>query len=296
MPNSCLTILLCAALAGCSSGPPNPSFPVTTRQARAILREMKADPKPLDRPVVVVAGLLDPGFNVSTLAGTLRKAATQADVTTVTFFGLNTRTFDGCRDYLIDAVERAFGETGTKTTIEVDVIGFSMGGLVARHASRPREDGKRLVIRRLFTICTPHRGARLAEIPTLDRRSIDMRSGSAFLDQLDGALADADFEMYSYTRLGDLIVGEENAAPPGETPWWVPTPPLSFAHLNAATDPRIMADITRRLRGEEPLATRPPAPFDGDAEAAPRVAGPRREGDEVPDISGFDGTAPAGGT
>ncbi len=292
MRTTCPTILLCVALAGCSSGPPNPSFPVTTRQAKTILREMRADPRPLDRPVVVIAGLLDPGLAVSSMAGTLRKATNGGDdVTTVTFFSLTTGTFDGCRDYLIRSVDEAFGDNGTDQTIEVDVIGFSMGGLVARHASRPRDDGKRLAIRRLFTICTPHRGARMADLPTLDRRAKDMRAGSPFLAELDEALAEADYELYTYTRLGDWIVGEENAAPPGETPWWVPTPPFSFAHLNAVTDPRITADIARRLRGEEPLAATPPAPFD--AEGGPE---PSNAGLEVPLKPGFDGAGAAGGT
>lgn len=247
----------------------NPSFPVTTAEAKAALREMRRDPRPLDRPVVIAAGLLDAGMDVSEMAGVLRRVTVNGDrdkIMTATFMSLTTGSFDGCRDHLIEKIERTWGGTGTGETIEVDVIGFSMGGLVARHASRPRTDGgTRLVIRRLFTISTPHRGARMAGMPTFDDRTIDMRAGSDFLTALDDALPAADYTMCSYTRLGDLIVGPENAAPPGRDPWWVPTPPLSFSHLGAATDPRIMADIARRLRGELPLTTEPPAPLSEDA-------------------------------
>jgi hypothetical protein len=35
---------------------------------------------------------------------------------------------------------------------------------------------------------------------------------------------------------------------------------MSFAHLGAANDTRILADIARRLRGEVPLTTEPPTP------------------------------------
>lgn len=255
---------LAASVLGCAAKQ-NPSFPVTIAEAKAALREMTRDPQPLDRPVIIAAGLFDAGMDVAEMAGTLRRVTVNGDrdkIVTATFMGLTTGSFDGCRDHLIRKVERTWGRTGTDETIEVDVIGFSMGGLVARHASRPRDDGgKRLVIRRLFTISTPHRGARMAGMPTLDDRAVDMRAGSEFLAELDEALPDADYTMYSYTRLGDWIVGPENAAPPGRDPWWVPTPPMSFSHLGAATDPRIMADIARRLRGEPPLTTEPPAPI-----------------------------------
>ncbi len=253
---------VCAVLAGCATQQ-NPSFPITTAEAKAALREMRSDPKPLERPVIIAAGLFDAGMDVDQIAGTLRRVTGDNDmVVTATFMSLTTGTFDGCRDHLIEKVERAWGTTETGETIEVDVIGFSMGGLVARHASRPRTDGgTRLAIRRLFTISTPHRGARMAGMPTFDDRTIDMRSGSEFLAELDAALPDADYTMYNYTRLGDWIVGVENAAPPGQTAWWVPTPPASFSHLGAATDPRIMADIARRLRGDPPLTTEPPTPL-----------------------------------
>ena len=227
-------------LVGCA-GQQNPSFPVTTAEAKTALDVMRRNPQPLDRPVIIAAGLFDAGFDVQQMAGTLRRVISDDDmVVTAAFMSLTTGSFDGCRDYLIDKVERTWGVTDTNETIEVDVIGFSMGGLVARHASRSRTDGgKRLVIRRLFTISTPHRGARMARIPTLDDRTVDMRAGSVFLAELDDALPDAGYTIYSYTRLGDWIVGAENAAPPGRTAWWVPTPPLSFSHLAAANESRV---------------------------------------------------------
>jgi pimeloyl-ACP methyl ester carboxylesterase len=224
---------------------------------------MRKDPQPLERPVVLAAGLLDLGFDVSRIQSVLNDAGGDRDkVITVTFWALDTGSFDGCRDHLIDRVEDSFGSTGTDETVEVDVIGFSMGGLVARHAARPRSDGgKRLNVRRLFTISTPHQGARMAGVMFLDQRANDMRVGSEFLAELNADLADADYDVYPYVRLGDSIVGAENAAPPGHTPWWVAPPAFSFAHLDAAADPRIIADIIRRLRNEPTLAVDPPTPL-----------------------------------
>jgi hypothetical protein len=161
-----------------------------------------------------------------------------------------------------------------------------MGGIVSRHAARPREDGRRLRVRRLFTIASPHRGARMATLPTLDRRQIDMRPGSPFLAELDGALEQADYELVTYARLGDAVVGAANSAPHGRDPWWVDCPPLGFAHLGAGHDHRILADIARRLRGEEPLVREPPVPV----EEAAKLRGTRPGPDGPPGPGATAGT------
>ncbi|MCH8164791.1 MAG: hypothetical protein IH889_04210 [Planctomycetes bacterium] len=281
-------VLPAATLAGCSTAPGadgqnlgniatsaqrsadrsyNPSFGLSITDAKAILRDMRMDPKPLERPVIVAGGIFDPGIIAQGIASKLRRLTTDGDrIISVSFTGFSADTFDECRDRLIEAIERRFPSDNPAETVEVDVIGFSMGGLVARHAARPREvAGKRLNARRLFTISTPHRGARQAGLPTWDQRTIDMRADSAFLGGLDTDLPGAEYELYPYVRLGDMIVGQENAAPVGQTPWWVPNAPFAFAHLWAGSDRRILADIARRLRGEAPFATHPPAALPVDA-------------------------------
>jgi hypothetical protein len=116
----------------------------------------------------------------------------------------------------------------------------------------------------LFTIASPHTGADLASLPTFDSRARDMRAGSAFLARLNGETHDGDssgdYQLFAYVRLEDGIVGEEHAAPPGVVSWWVPSG-FTFSHLLAAWDKRILADILRRLRDEEPYSTQPDAPL-----------------------------------
>jgi pimeloyl-ACP methyl ester carboxylesterase len=199
-------MILCTVAAGCSADRPmNPSFAVPMADAKAILRQMQDDPKTLERPLVVAGGIHDPGFVTTRVARTIRRTLDPDDlVTTVSFTGRGKGTFDDCRDYLIESVEKAFGTTNGPATVEVDVIAFSMGGLVVRHAARHRDDGgKQLNVRRLFTISTPHRGARMAGLPTLDHRAVAMRHGSEFLAGLDEALSRAPYELYTYARLGD---------------------------------------------------------------------------------------------
>ena len=87
------------------------------------------------------------------------------------------------------------------------------------------------------------------------------RALSDWLTQMNSASSLPDYPAYSYVRLRDSIVGPSKAALPGRTAWWVDSPIWQSPHLNAPGDPRIVADISRRLRGEEAYATRPAAPL-----------------------------------
>jgi len=260
---------------GCST-PINPSFPITRQDAYRDLDRMRASPQPIERPLVVLGGFLDPGFAPGGVIRAVRPTLDGGPIIRVTF--ATSRRFAECRERVLAAVlealpERTEVESGRYETIEVDVIANSMGGLVARYAAiwpDPPDApdapdtihaDTRLRIARLFTISSPHRGAASANPRSISALERDMATGSAFLEALDAALADAEYELVCYVRLGDVIVGRDNAAPAGTIPHWVAEPPLEAAHLFASYDRRILADIARRLRGEEPLTTAPAAPF-----------------------------------
>lgn len=232
-------LLLVPSLAACAAAEPrNPSLPIDPPFARAELRDMRANPVRAERPILVLGGYADP-IGAAFLAGRLRPLFAGPNITTVSFaFDCE---FDDARESLVEA---AGGE-------EVDVVAVSMGGLVARHAAATGG----LKLRRLFTIATPHAGADLAALPTPDPLMQDMRSDSEFMKKLNAA--PASYELYPYAALGDVIVGTPNAAPAGDHPWWVATGPLAEGHVAAALDPRILADIARRLRGEPAYGTTP---------------------------------------
>ena len=244
--------------AGCAA-PANPSFPVTVAGANAALREMEATPKPLARPLVVLGGYHDPGFGAFVWREEVQRWAKDARIVGVSFpFH---RDFDQCRRDVIAAVDRAFPSDDPEATVEVDVIGASMGGLVGRYAAVHRPGERRLKVVRLITVSSPHRGASWARLPTLSRLHADMRATSAFLNNLEQAEAATpadDYELVPYVRLGDRIVGARNAAPAGTNVWWLPNQPLNLAHFAVNRDPRVRADVARRLRGEEPFTKTPP--------------------------------------
>ncbi len=246
------------ALPGCvAGGPANPSFALTEDEARAELRAMADAPAAFERPVLVLSGYFDPGIASGRLARKLRAATSTPELVSSTHFVWDS-TVEAARQRVIQTAlaEFAGGDEARLREMEFDLVGISMGGLIARAAAA---DGLR--VRRIFTLASPHRGAEGAQLPTLDAKVRSMRAGSGFLQRLDRALMDAEYELVCYVRLGDDVVGEINAAPPGTDLIWMPNAPGQFPHMNVARDDRIAADIARRLRGEAPYAIQPAAPL-----------------------------------
>jgi pimeloyl-ACP methyl ester carboxylesterase len=278
------TICICLALAsllcgggGCLAQPhPNPAFDVTVPDAENALKTMQEAPKPLNRPLVVLGGFNDPGIAANHLRGEFKRLTGDSRVIGVSF--MFCPDFDSCRRIAIEEIERAFPSDDPNWTTEVDVIGVSMGGLVARYAAAApfptaepstraatgKAPLKRLRIARLFTISSPHRGATQASWIALSKMQLDMRVGSPFLIRLNGVESSEQsrdrYEVIPYTRLQDVVVGEANAAPYGQEPWWVDAQPLEDSHSCAILDARIIADVARRLRNEKPFTHGLPQP------------------------------------
>lgn len=250
-----------AQLVGCTTPPPlsNPSFKISEEQADVALHEMKAKPKPLDRPLIVLGGFLDLGFGPYFYAKAVDRYV-DGQILRVTFAS-NTH-FAQCRAKLIATIDRELGDVDSDETVEVDVIGQSMGGLIAIYSALDDPAlGKRLKIKRLFTISSPLSGAKLAMWTPFNVFGFqaDMRPNSNLYQRL--AKTEFDFPIYSYTRLEDGTVGEQYAALPGRNVWWVDNPPWERAHVGVFNDSRVLLDIVRRLRNETPVATDPPAPL-----------------------------------
>jgi pimeloyl-ACP methyl ester carboxylesterase len=264
-----LAPLVSLGCAACQTAPVNPSFPTTLDAARADLARMTENRKPLARPLVIVTGFMDPGFSAFVMKARFSALFGERRIIAISLG--ECFSFEGCRKKVIEAVDREFPTTDPARTTEVDVIGYSMGGVVARYAAlgpvlsgagQAAAPGRTLRIARLFTISSPNFGAEQAQrLPLLHPLQKDLRPGSEFLNRLNAA--EPRYAGYAYIRLGDTTVGQANAALPGRGVWWVATPPLSAPHDRAHADPRILADIARRLRGEPPLATEPPAPLPG---------------------------------
>lgn len=254
-------------MAGCFTVPAtNPAFPASWREVSAEHARMWASPTGLGRPVLVLSGYRAPWPVARRLAYEIRRLTGAERSLLVPLAYPWDATIEGPARKAVALVEDRFPSDDPDWTTEVDVVAVSMGGLVARLAAadpalRGEAGGKRLRIRTLYTLASPHRGAKLAETIRLDAASRDMRPGSDFLKRLDEAIKERSYEVVPYAVLRDGWVGAKNAAPRGMDPVWVPGRLILSHHLVSFND-RILADLARRLRGEEPLGRPSPPPRD----------------------------------
>jgi len=274
----CFVVALAAAwcvalISGCvRERPDNPAFPLTIEDARSELEAMGEAPAHVVRPVLVLGGWGDPGIAVGNLERELRAVVADPEsVSARDFFFAS--TIPAAREWAIAHALDAFagGDEEALYAMQFDIVGFSMGGLVARAVAAPptNADGRpALDVQRIFTISTPHKGAKAAVLPSFDPKIRAMRAGSPFLDRLDAKLERAAYELVCYVRLSDGIVGPENAAPDGFALHWVPNEAYEFSHFNAASDERILADIARRLRNERPYVDERGTPLPTEAPEA----------------------------
>jgi pimeloyl-ACP methyl ester carboxylesterase len=242
----------------------NEAYPASRDEVRAAISEMNADAVDLPRPVVVVSGYRSPRTNADGLRADILRATNAGPDDVVAISYPFATTIEDPAQRVIDLVDERFPSDDETWTTEVDVVAISMGGLVARLAADAPEhrgvpEGRRLNVKRLYTLGSPHEGARLSQLIRVDQASSDMQPGSAFVTDLN---ARADYERYeltTYAVLHDRWVGATRSAPPGREPIWVPGRVVLSHHLMTYSD-RIVADLLRRLRGELPLGepSRPP--------------------------------------
>jgi pimeloyl-ACP methyl ester carboxylesterase len=137
-----------------------------------------------------------------------------------------------------------------------DVIGYSMGGLVAAYLVKCLDQGR--CIRNVVTLGTPHRG-----VPCLSewwwqlvrwaRSAHQMRAGSEFLDQLIRIPVPAGTSILSVSGSGDTVVppdaahlegaGHRNLVVPGLDHWTLPTSRRVF---------RCVKEVLQSERGQLP--------------------------------------------
>lgn len=257
----------------------NPAITLTRAEAHAELKRLAAEPKALERPVVILNGYHTPHLLIAGLAQRLRMCTSGKPSDFLIISYVDATDLNEAADRVVREVNDRWPSSVAGETVPVDVVGLSMGGVVARLAAlpaceRPTVDGApvwnghgaptgaRLKIVRLYTLASPHTGARLARIAALDDAARAMRAGSAFLNRLNEALPKAEYTLVCYAHTGDVTVGARNAAPPGMTPIWT-NGTVMFSHGAIVENPWFAADMARRLRGLEPLlAPADPPPRD----------------------------------
>ena len=241
-----------ATVFGCITAPStNPDYPATDQAVEAEYRRLREHPAPPPRPIVVLNGYRAPFWQASGVRSRLIElTGAAADRVIYVSYFWSSDTADATRR-AVEAVQAAWPSGRADQTVEGDVVGISMGGLIGRNAAIAEPGRARLNVRRLFTLASPHLGPLLAENIAPDAAARDLAPGSAFLSRLDGALAAADYELVCYALLRDAWVGATRTAPPGRQPIWCAGPVIA-SHQSIGSNRRVLVDLARRLRGETP--------------------------------------------
>lgn len=203
---------------------------------------------PIARPLAVIKGWRSFERNAEHLARAIRER-TAHDERSCRAFGYRSRRG-------IPAIAREIATRLADTwpdADELDIAGISMGGLIARHIAAHPPHPQTPRIRTLYTLATPHRGARLARVfHFIDPAAAQMAPGSGLLRDLDRALLDPERRprrIVAFSRTRDWWVGTANTTPaapaPADGSHTVAAPPHTLAHLLVTYDrtiPRLIAD------------------------------------------------------
>ncbi|MDP1660905.1 MAG: hypothetical protein Q8L55_03230 [Phycisphaerales bacterium] len=254
-----------AVLAALGRGGSDPTFRADAAEVAAELARMRADPRPLTRPLVILSGYHTPAQVAWWLRQRLATltSGNPADILTVSYPAQT--TIEGAAEQSLAAISKRWGRGVVERPEGLDVVGISMGGLVARFAAlapearsiagRPTEPSSgRLPIARLFTFATPHQGSHRAARIAPDAAARDMKPDSAFLAALNAH--PRAYPLVCYSQRGDAVVLPQAAAPPGLRPLVADGSRL-MSHFTTAHNPWFLVDLARRLRGEAPLLDGP---------------------------------------
>lgn len=193
-------------------------------------------------PVFLVHGLMDTSYKMRKIASHLRGLGWEVfDIDLLTNDG-DTRLEILARQ-LAEKIDRTFG-----TDLPIDLLGFSMGGLVSRYYLQ-RLGGMRRV-QRFITISTPHNGTIAANF-SMRSGCMQMRPNSAFMQDLS---SDVDrLKELNFTSLWtpfDLII-----LPPSSSQLGIGTErsiPV-LAHPLMVSDRRVLLEISEAL--SQPIAS-----------------------------------------
>lgn len=212
----------------------------------------------LDRPVLVLSGYRAPGV----MGGNMARRLAALLGAPFDDFRMISYPHMGDLDRVASAVDRVVRREFPSDQ-EFDVVGISMGGLIARMLAADdyaRERGlQRLRLKNLFTMATPHLGAKIAAHIHVDKAATEMQIGSPRLAWLNAL--PRDYALHCYAILNDITVGAKQTSVQGEHPMWVRGTPL-FSHSLITEHPLVVLDVAARIAGVGGVLEKSPPPGD----------------------------------
>lgn len=233
----------------------NPALTHARELALTDLARMRRERVPLARPLLILNGYHAWAGVVESVRKQLARitSGNPDDILAISF--MDQTCFDAQRRRVLDETARWVG-----LNTPVDIVAHSMGGLVGRSCGVSNHpDGRTLLIERLYTLASPHRGATLANVATPDATARGMRAGSDFLKGLDASHTTIR-RLVTFTHAKDPVVGAHNTSLHHEHTRWCSGSRV-LSHFSVAHNPIVLATIARELRSEPPLFDWPPSPL-----------------------------------
>jgi pimeloyl-ACP methyl ester carboxylesterase len=209
----------------------------SVRDARDALRRWARSPSPLPRTVLLLGGWMVPSWWTIDLDRALRACVSSGNI-----FRL------GCPVlYDIPTLAARLAER-FKLEPSLDVIGVSMGGMVAREAARAHRS-PRLQVERLYALASPHGGARSIAWLVPHHQARALVRGSHFLRELNADPSSHSFHIETFSLRGDSLVSTASAhAVPGVHHDWRNNTLLP-AHSWVHRDPRVIMTVVGKILG-----------------------------------------------
>jgi triacylglycerol lipase len=189
-------------------------------------------------PVLLVHGLGDTGARMRHIQHALQQAGWTAVQSLTLVPNDGSLSIEGMAAQVAQAAHALRTDSGSAA---IDMLGFSMGGVVARYMIQ-RLDGHTFV-RRFITLSAPNHGTLTAYLRNGDGIR-QMRPASALLDDLNTAVTWGKTEVWSYWTPFDLmIVPARSSALPHAINGTIPV----LVHRWMTSDRRVMRAIIQTL-------------------------------------------------
>jgi pimeloyl-ACP methyl ester carboxylesterase len=230
----------------------NPAFEVPAAAIKGLAAAVKAgvrSPAPPPRPLIILSGYHSPIIPALTLASLLRTFGAASRSNTLAISYLGSRRVETAAERAMAAITRRGWNHEP-----VDVVGISMGGIVARLLAADHG----LKVQRLFTLASPHQGAIITRWIKPDPAAYELAPGSPLLTRLDTCLPASIPELTCYALLRDWLVGAQQTAPAGHTSLWLDVDRIiarPISHFSITSDRRIVGDLALRLMNQTPWSS-----------------------------------------
>lgn len=196
------------------------------------------------RPVLVLHGFLAPAASNLPIHLALRSRGRRTYDAPIP--GLNTQDIARSSELVSRRVDEILAETGAPS---IDLVGVSMGGLIAVHYVRCR--GGRSKVRRTITLGSPLVGTDSAPVVRLLQNlpvvaATQMARASEIVRAIAEAHDDGD-DIVSVYADGDTVVSREAASLPGAIVRKAPVGNFPIGHYQLVVDPRNLAFLADHL-------------------------------------------------